>query len=93
VDAAFTWSWNHFTETPATNVYNIVDDTQIAGLTGQRGSFTAQGISVLEPYDAQSKGVSGDLTKTVHFAGSHAINIGYTWQFPTYDDHTYYSGP
>src|SRR6266581_4280599 len=23
VDAAFTWSWNHFTETPATDVYNI----------------------------------------------------------------------
>src|SRR6266436_6314026 len=29
VDAAFTWSWNHFTETPATNVYNIVDSTQV----------------------------------------------------------------
>src|SRR6266851_4575220 len=39
VDAAFTWSWNHFTETPATDVYNIVDETQTAGLTGQRGSF------------------------------------------------------
>lgn len=93
VDAAFTWSWNHFTETPATNVYNITDNTQTAGLPGQRGAFTAQGIGVLEPYDAQSKGVSGDLTKTVHFAGQHAINVGYTWQFPTYDDHTYYPGP
>jgi hypothetical protein len=94
LDAAFTWSWNHFTETPATNVYNILDNTQIAGLTGQRGAFVAQGISVLEPYDAQSKGISGDLTKTVHFfGGTHAINVGYTWQFPTYDDHTFFSGP
>jgi len=93
VDAAFTWSWNHFTETPATNVYNIVDNTQVAGLAGQRGGFTAQGISVLEPYEANTKGVQGDLTKTVHFAGTHAINIGYTWQFPHYDDHTFYSGP
>jgi len=92
-DAAFTWSWNHFTETPATNLYNIVDDTQIAGLTGQRGSFTAQGISVLEPYDGNTKGVNGDVTKTVHFfGGTHSINVGYTWQFPTYDDHTYYPG-
>ena len=82
VDAAFTWSWNHFTETPATNVYNIVDLTQIAGLPGQRGSFTAEGISVLEPYSANTKGVSGDLTKTVHFLGTQSFNVGYNWQFP-----------
>jgi Carboxypeptidase regulatory-like domain len=93
VDAAFTWSWNHFTETPATNVYNITDDTQIAGLAGQRGAYVSQGISVLEPYDATSKGLSGDVTKTIHAAGTHAINVGYTWQFPKYDDHTFYSGP
>jgi hypothetical protein len=94
VDAAFTWSWNHFTETPATNVYNITDDTQIAGLTGQRGSFVAQGIGVLEPYDAQSKGISGDITKTVHMlGGTHSFNVGYTWQFPKYDDHTFFAGP
>ena len=91
VDAAFTWSWNHFTETPATNVYNIFDVTQVN--TGQRGSFTAQGISVLEPYEGNTKGVNGDITKTVHFAGTHSINVGYTWQFPIYDDHTFYAGP
>jgi hypothetical protein len=93
VDAAFTWSWNHFTETPATNVYNITDNTQTAGFAGQRGTFVAEGINVLEPYEANTKGVQGDLTKTVHFAGTHAINVGYTWQFPNYNDHTYYSGP
>ena len=93
VDAAFTWSWNHFTETPATNVYNIVDNTQTAGLPGQRGTFTAQGISVLEPYEANTRGVNGDLTKTVHFLGTQSFNFGYGWQFPQYNDHTYYSGP
>jgi len=93
VDAAFTWSWNQFNETPATNVYNIVDETQTAGLAGQRGAYTAQGISVLEPYDANTRGVQGDVTKTFHFAGTHALNVGYTWQFPQYNDHTYYSGP
>jgi len=94
LDAAFTWSWNHFTETPATNVYNITDNTQIAGLPNQRGAFIAQGISVLEPYDSQSKGVSGDMTKTVHFlGGTHSFNLGYTWQFPTYDEHQFWSGP
>jgi hypothetical protein len=93
VDAAFTWSWNHFTETPATNVYNIVDNTQTAGLVGQRGTFVAEGIGTLEPYEANTKGVQGDLTKTFHFAGTHAINVGYTWQFPQYNDHTYFPGP
>ncbi|HET7107585.1 MAG TPA: TonB-dependent receptor [Candidatus Acidoferrum sp.] len=93
VDAAFTWSWNHFTETPATNVYNIVDNTQTAGLVGQRGTFVAEGIGTLEPYEANTKGVQGDLTKTVHFAGTHAINVGYTWQFPHYNDHTFFPGP
>lgn len=90
VDAAFTWSWNHFTETPATNVYNVTDNTQIAA--GQRGSFVAQGISLLEPYEGDTKGVNGDITKTVHFAGTHAINVGYNWQFPKYNDHTFFPG-
>jgi len=45
VDAAFTYSWNHFTETPATDVYNITDLTQTGGLAGQRGAFIAQGIA------------------------------------------------
>jgi hypothetical protein len=94
VDAAFTWSWNHFTETPASNVYAILDETQTANLPLQRGAFVAQGIGLLEPYDAQSKGISGDVTKTLHFfGGTHAINVGYTWQFPKYNDHTFYSGP
>ena len=93
VDAAFTWSWNRFDETPATNVYNIVDNTQVYGLAGQRGAYTAQGIAFLEPYDANTKGVQGDLTKTVHLWGTQSFNIGYTWQFPQYNDHTYYSGP
>lgn len=93
VDGAFTWGWNHFTETPATNIYQIADNTQIYNLPGQRGAFNAQGIGVLEPYEANTKGLSGDLTKTFHFTGTHSINVGYTWQFPHYDEHQFWSGP
>ena len=93
VDAAFTWSWNFFKETPATNVYNIVDNTQAYGLPGQRGVFNAQGINVLEPYDGDTRGLNGDVTRIVHFGGTHSINVGYTWQFPKYNDHTFWSGP
>ena len=84
VDAAFTWGWNEFRETPATNVYNIFDQTQVG--SGQRGAFNAEGISVLEPYDGNTRGVNGDITKTFHFAGTHSINVVYTWQFPNYNE-------
>jgi len=90
VDAAFTWGWNFFKETPATNVYQIFDNTQIGA--GQRGSFNAQGIGVVEPYDGNTRSLNGDITKTFHFAGTHSINVGYTWQFPQYNDHTFWSG-
>jgi hypothetical protein len=91
VDAAFTWGWNFFKETPAQNISGIFDDTQIG--VGQRGAFNAQGIGLVEPYDGNTRGLSGDITKTVHFAGTHSINVGYTWQYSQYNDHTFWSGP
>jgi hypothetical protein len=94
VDGAFTWSWNHFTETPALNVYQITDNTQIDGLAGQRGSFNAQGLGLTEPYDANTKGLQGDVSKTVHFLGSqHTFSLGYNWQFPHYNDIQSWTGP
>ena len=93
VDGALTWSWNHFTETPAQNIYGIIDSTQIAGLPGQRGTFNGQGLGLTEPYDANTKGVQGDISKTVHFLGSqHTFNLGYNWQFPHYNDITTWTG-
>src|SRR5216684_5556681 len=93
VDAGFTWAWNHFTET-AQDIYQIVDTTQTAGLTGQRGSFTAQGLGFNEPYDSNSKGIFGDTSKTFHFLGSqHTIAWGYNWQNQSYDDITVNTGP
>jgi len=92
VDGAFTWGWNRFKETAQfPNVYNVVDNTQIA--TGQRGSFNASGVGTLEPYDGDTRSLLGDITKTVRFAGTHSINIGYNWQYARYTDHTYYAGP
>jgi len=93
VDGAFTWAWNHFHETPLFDVTQIVDNTQIYSQTGQRGSFNAQGFGFSEPYDSQTKGLQGDVTKTFHLFGSqHALSAGYTWQFPHYNDITSFSG-
>jgi hypothetical protein len=94
VDAAFTWSWNHFNETAQRpDVYGIQDNTQIAGFNGQAGQFIGAGyFNPLEPYDGNTKGVNGDITKTVHFAGTHSINVGYTWQFPKYFERQFWPG-
>jgi carboxypeptidase family protein len=92
VDGAFTWSWNHFSETPLADVTQIVDNTQTAGIAGQRGAFNAQGFGFLEPYDGNTKGFSFDTSKTYHFLGQHTFSIGYTWQYPIYNDITTYSG-
>jgi len=93
VDGAFTWSWNHFHEKPATNIYQIVDNTQTAGLPGQRGAYNAQGFGFIEPYDSNTKSLQGDVTKVFHFLGSqHALSLGYNWQYPHYDDSTSFTG-
>src|SRR6185295_2276179 len=92
VDAAFTWSWNHFTETPASDVVQIIDQTQAEGLPGQAGTFNGQGFGVVEPYDSNTRSISMDTSKTMRFLGQHTVSAGYTWQFPVYDDITKYSG-
>jgi Carboxypeptidase regulatory-like domain len=92
VDGAFTWSWNHWTETPAQDIVQIVDQTQAEGLPGQKGTFNGQGFGVLEPYDSNTRSLSFDTSKTFHFLGQHTVSAGYTWQFPIYDDITRYSG-
>jgi hypothetical protein len=93
LDGAFTWSWNHFSETPLSNVTQIVDQTQTAGLPGQAGTFTAQGFGYNEPYDSNTRGISLDTSKTFHFGGQHTFSVGYIWQFPIYNDIIEFSGP
>ena len=93
VDGAFTWSWNHFHEKPLADIIQIFDNTQINSLPGQRGAFNAQGFGFSEPYDGNTKSLQGDTSKIFHFLHSqHTISAGYTWQFPTYDDITSFSG-
>jgi hypothetical protein len=89
VDVAFTYAWNHFTETPQSDVTQIIDSS----FAVQPGTFTAQGFGLREPYDSNTKGVTGDISKTVRIFGlSHTFTAGYTWQFPTYNDITHFSG-
>ncbi|MGB9243893.1 MAG: carboxypeptidase regulatory-like domain-containing protein [Candidatus Acidiferrales bacterium] len=92
IDAAFTWSWNHFTEVPEQNATQIVDQTQVNN-AGQRGTFTPIGFGGYEPYDGNTKSIQVDTAKTYHFGGQHTFSVGYNWQFPSYNDSTQESGP
>jgi hypothetical protein len=91
---AYSYAWNHFTETPAdTTIYPITDLTQIAGLPGQRGQFVAQGLGTgnVANYESHSMALALDTSKIVNFAGTHTFSVGYFWQYPTYDAVTKYS--
>ncbi len=93
-DFAFSYAWNHFTETQAdTSIYPITDQTQTAA--GQLGQFTAQGLGsgILVNYKSHSEALSFDTSKIANFAGKHTFSVGYFWQYPTYDDVTKYSTP
>ncbi len=92
IDGAFTMNWNNFNELPLP-IVNITDDTQIAGLPGQAGSFRAQGFGSFETYDSNTKGIQFDVHKVVTIFGEqHTFSVGYSWAFPTYDDNLGYSG-
>jgi Carboxypeptidase regulatory-like domain len=91
LNGAFTYNWNHFTETPALDIYGITDDTQLGA--GQRGAFNAQGIGFVENYEATSKSFNIDTSKIYSFGGQHTFQIGYLYDNPTYNDITTRSGP
>ncbi len=89
-DVAFSYAWNHFTETPAdTTIYPILDQTQIAGA----GQFNAQGLGtgLVVNYQSHAEALSFDTSKIVNFVGTHTFSVGYFWQYPVYDDTTKYS--
>src|SRR6266481_1551156 len=88
IDSAFTWSWNHFSETPLADVTQVVDESGLV----QAGTFNAQGFGFLEPYESTTRSIAFDTSKTYRFLGQHTFSIGYTWQFPIYNDSTSYSG-
>jgi hypothetical protein len=92
VDVSFNWNWNRFNENASSNVSQIVDQTQTAGLPGQAGQFVAQGLGFSEPYDANTKSIAVDTSKQVHFLGHHTFSLGYLHQAPHYNDIISYTG-
>jgi hypothetical protein len=92
---AYTYAWNHFTETPEnTSLYSILDQTQTAGLPGQAGQFQAQWLAQpITNSSTHTQTASFDTSKVFRFAGNHTVSFGYFWQNPRYDATLKYSFP
>jgi len=78
VNGSFAYNVNDFTESPSSNVYQIVDRT---GATN-----TLQGFGFLENHKAHTYKLSGDTSKIVNLIGQHTFSLGYMWENPNYTD-------
>ncbi|HYL15321.1 MAG TPA: carboxypeptidase regulatory-like domain-containing protein [Terriglobales bacterium] len=93
VNASATWAHNHFKETGFGNFQEIRDETQTAGLPGQRGLFVPVGLGFVEPTTGENYGLNLDTSKTFHAGGEHTFSIGYRFERPFYDGSRTNSGP
>ena len=93
VNSSFSWDHNTFIETPSTNLSQITDYTQTAGLAGQRGTFTPVGLGFEQNTKSDTYGFDVATTKMFNFAGSHTFSIGYHYEDSHYNGDRLYSGP
>jgi hypothetical protein len=93
INASITYSNNRYEETGFANLYAITNNTQVAGLPGQRGSYLSEGHGTYENYTSNNYAFNVDTQKTVKFAGQHTFSIGYRFERPYYDDNAQRSGP
>ena len=85
VDASYTYNYDHFTETPAFNVYGISDQSLLAPATPggpSRGSTTSTGFGSFFPSREDTYSISANTQKTAHLFGQHTLAAGYSY------DHT-----
>jgi hypothetical protein len=93
LSSSFSQGKNHFNETGFADVFQITDLTQTGGLSGQRGSFIAQGLGFFEPTDSKTYRFTVDTSKNVTFLGSHTFGLGYQYQRAFYEGRRDRSGP
>jgi Carboxypeptidase regulatory-like domain len=93
VAADFSWDHTDFTENPSTNLSEITDLTQTAGLPGQRGSYTPVGLGFSQNTTAHTYALDASVTKMFNFGGSHTLTVGYRYTSDAYNGNRLYSGP
>lgn len=79
-DASYTYNYDHFIETPALNVYQLLD--QSAELLPSPGSQVNTGFGAFVDSREGTYSLIANTEKTAHFLGEHSIALGYSY------DHT-----
>ncbi|HEX6881383.1 MAG TPA: carboxypeptidase regulatory-like domain-containing protein [Terriglobales bacterium] len=78
LNASYSWGHNTFTETPLSDVYQIVDRTTSV-------TTTLQGFGLLTNYKSNNFALNVDTQKVAKgFGGSHTLSVGYRWEKPEY---------
>ncbi|HKT11674.1 MAG TPA: carboxypeptidase regulatory-like domain-containing protein [Terriglobia bacterium] len=93
VAADFSWNNTNFAEIPSTNLSEIIDETQTAGLPGQRGEYTPVGLGFEQNTRANTYAADVSTTKMFNFLGGHTLTIGYRFEEDHYNGDRLYSGP
>jgi Carboxypeptidase regulatory-like domain len=76
VNADFTWLHNYFTETFNNSAFEIINQTQTAGLPGQAGLFDSGSEGFVENTDGEAFKSDIATSKTFNFWGSHTFTVG-----------------
>ena len=78
LNASYSWGRNTFTETPLSDIFQVVDRTTSV-------TTTLQGFGLLTNYKSNNFAVNVDTQKIAKgFGGSHTFSIGYRWEKPEY---------
>jgi hypothetical protein len=90
LSASFAWNHSYFTETPATNLYQVRDYSLVTPFS----AYTLTGgTGYLENSQADNKQYNAMLTRNVSLIGSHQFDIGYSYNDVGYNATRLYSGP
>ncbi len=89
-DASYAYNHNHFSESPAINVYQIADQSG-QSLPSPTGTVTS-GFGAFEPSINNTYSIAGNLSKTVNFFGQHTFSAGYSFDHTDFLDSPSRSG-
>lgn len=91
VDAAYAYNHNHFTETPASNQYEIINT--VGNYTTPKSPQVITGLGAYEPSKNNTYSIEANTSKIVKLWGQHTFNVGYAYDHTDFLDIPARSGP
>jgi hypothetical protein len=89
-DASFTYNYNHFSQTPLENQFEITDNSG-QSLTPAVASSTT-GYGAYEPSTNDTYSLAFNTSKTFNMFGQHTVSVGYSYDHTNFLDQPTRSG-